>query len=76
MALELSRLLGRPCEIKIGVGAADEETPAQAQGRVQRERQLAAENEMRNDPGVKELIARFGATLVDGSIEARDAEKR
>jgi DNA polymerase-3 subunit gamma/tau len=76
MALELSRLLGRPCEIKIGVGAADEETPAQAQGRVRRERQLAAENEMRNDPGVKELIARFGATLVDGSIEARDAEKR
>ena len=76
LATELSNLLGRACEIKISIGSGDTETPAQARDRSQQERQLAAESEIRNDPGVKELIERFGATLVDGSIEARDADKR
>jgi DNA polymerase-3 subunit gamma/tau len=73
---ELGRLLGRACEIKIGVGSVDAETPAQLQRRAQQARQAAAENEIRDDPGVKELIDRFGATVVDGTVEARDMQKR
>jgi DNA polymerase-3 subunit gamma/tau len=73
LATAVRRELGADVKLKIVVGRADQETPAEIRERRETERQQAAHRAIENDPNVKEIINRFDATIVPESIQTRDS---
>ncbi len=67
----LGSAVGAAVTVKLRVGESANETPAEQRERVKTERQQAAEREIWDDPTVQDLMERFEATLVDGSIRPR-----
>jgi len=67
----LSGQLGRQVKVRIELTKPAEETPVQSVQRQQSDKQKQAEEAIRNDPGVQELIEQFDATIVDESIRSR-----
>ena len=66
----LSAHLGQPVRLKIEiVSDAAGATPAQQAAQQQQDRQQAAERALQEDPVVKALQARLGATVHPGSVE-------
>ncbi|UOD49932.1 DNA polymerase III subunit gamma/tau [Orrella daihaiensis] len=69
----LAQTLGRPIQIKLMVGELGEGASSQSIADAQaRERQLEAEEIVRDDPFVNALIEGFGAHVVPGSVRAAD----
>lgn len=60
---------GSGVKLTILVEDSSNETPAETNARLERERQKAAENSVNNDPTVKTLIDTFNATVDQDSIQ-------
>lgn len=56
-------------QVRIQPGKITAETPALMAIRIRQERQVDAEHAIKNDPIVQQLIAQFGATLREDSIQ-------
>jgi len=56
-------------QVRIQLGKITAETPALMAIRIRQERQVEAEHAIKNDPIVQQLIAQFGATLREDSIQ-------
>jgi len=67
----LSEQLGEPVEIRIDLTRPSTETPVQSVERERSDRQKQAEESIRSDPDVQDLIDQFDATLVEDSIRSR-----
>lgn len=65
----LSTYFGEPIQAHITVGALTGDTPAAAAIRYRQARQADAEAAIFNDPIVQQLMAHFGATVTEGTIE-------
>lgn len=65
----LTDYFAEPIRVSIQLGKVTAETPALMAIRLRAERQLQAEDAIRNDPIVQQLIARFGATLREDTIQ-------
>ena len=63
LAEALSAQFGRDIKLRIEAEVAREETPAQQQSRLARERQLAAEQSIAEDDTVRNLEETFGAQV-------------
>ncbi|MGL4575301.1 MAG: DNA polymerase III subunit gamma/tau C-terminal domain-containing protein, partial [Burkholderiaceae bacterium] len=74
----IAQTTGMRCSVTVEIGelaagpAAAPATAHQRQEEAKAARQRAAEEAVRNDPHVQELIATFGATIVPGSIKPLD----
>ncbi len=69
LAAALGDALGETLHVEIEIGAADVETPLQAEARIADERLAAARESLEADPNVRTLKDMFGATLNADSIE-------
>lgn len=67
----LVKLYQRDIKVKVEIGEATEETPADAQTRKQDEARAAAVKEIENDENVRRLIDSFDGTLEHDTIAAR-----
>ncbi len=65
----LEKYFGNPIKLTINKQASDQITPAEAQKQAEAEKMRQAEDSIRNDPGVQNLIDRFDARILPGSIE-------
>jgi DNA polymerase-3 subunit gamma/tau len=65
----LARTLGVNVSLGIELADSQPDTPARQESRAANERLQAARNEIENDPTVKALQERFGATIVPDSIK-------
>jgi DNA polymerase III subunit gamma/tau len=61
--------LGADVELTIIIENSDNETPAEANARIRRERQKAAENSVNSDPAVQSLLDTFNGTIDQDSIQ-------
>jgi len=61
--------LGTEVELSIMIENSDNETPTEANARVGRERQKAAENSMNSDSGVQSLLDTFNGAIDQDSIQ-------
>ncbi len=68
----LSHYFGQTLEVIITSGRPNRETPAQIVVRLQKERQVQAEQAITSDPVVKQLQDNLGAIIIEGSIEPID----
>ena len=64
----LSQYYGQAMQLKISVGQATEETPAQVTARQAAERQQQAEQAIEQDPFVQAVKEKFDAEVVPGSV--------
>ncbi|HSH41256.1 MAG TPA: DNA polymerase III subunit gamma/tau [Arenicellales bacterium] len=71
VARAVSEQTGEPVEIRIEMKEPAAETPVQSAAREQADRQRQAEEAIRGDPDVQDLIEQFDATLVEDSIRSR-----
>jgi DNA polymerase-3 subunit gamma/tau len=71
VARALSEELGKPVEVKIRLSEPAVETPVQSVEREKSDKQKQAEQAIKNDPDVQDLIDQFDATLVEDSIRSR-----
>jgi DNA polymerase-3 subunit gamma/tau len=60
---------GSDAKLLILIEDASNETPAEANARLERERQKAAESSVNNDPTVKSLMDTFNASVDQDSIQ-------
>lgn len=67
----ITEQLGRPVSITIQLSEPDVETPVQSIEREKSDRQQRAEQAIKSDPDVQDLIDQFDATLVEDSIRSR-----
>lgn len=67
----ISEQLGRPVSIRIQMSEPGAETPVQSIEREKSDRQKQAEQAIKSDPDVQDLIDQFDATLVEDSIRPR-----
>ncbi len=65
----LTDYFAEPIRVNIQLGKVTAETPALMAIRLRAERQLQAEDAIKNDPIVLQLIAQFGATLREDTIQ-------
>ncbi len=65
----LTDYFAEPIRVSIQLGKVTAETPALMAIRLRAERQLQAEDAIKNDPIVLQLIAQFGATLREDTIQ-------
>ncbi|MBF7729170.1 DNA polymerase III subunit gamma/tau [Pseudomonas sp. N040] len=65
----LDQHLGRTIALQIQISKPAQETPAQANTRKRIERQRQAEEAIRNDPLIRQMIEQFGAVIRPDSIE-------
>ncbi len=65
----LTDYFAEPIRVSIQLGTVTAETPALMAIRLRAERQLQAEDAIKNDPIVLQLIAQFGATLREDTIQ-------
>lgn len=65
----MSVALNRPIQLVITVGEVDRETPAQRRGRIITEQRQQAIVNLQNDPNIRVLFDRFGATLDIDSVK-------
>jgi DNA polymerase-3 subunit gamma/tau len=68
----LSQYFGRPIRISVDVGATAGPTAAAIAAQAQADRQRRAEDAIRNDPTVQQLIQQFGAQIDPSSIRPND----
>jgi DNA polymerase III subunit gamma/tau len=68
LAEAVNTQFGRPMKLRIDVEAAGEETPAQRQTRLTRERQQAAERAIAEDDNIRNLEETFGAQVQRDSV--------
>jgi DNA polymerase-3 subunit gamma/tau len=68
----LGKYLGRPVKLEFVEGAATVETPSQTGERRSAEALDAAKRSLEDDPMVRELKSRFGATLHPESVRSTD----
>ena len=61
--------LGRSIKLQIEVIKPEQETPAQANARKRIERQRQAEEAIKSDPLIRQMIEQFGASIRPDSIE-------
>jgi DNA polymerase-3 subunit gamma/tau len=69
LAAALGRLAGGELRLQIEVGESAADTPARQQARVNEERLQNARRELENDPTVRALQEKFGATVVPDSVK-------
>jgi DNA polymerase-3 subunit gamma/tau len=67
--LALRSKFGEGLSLAIVLEDSDNETPAEANVRMQRERQKAAQNSINNDPAVQSLVDTFNGTIDQDSIQ-------
>ncbi|MFP5507112.1 MAG: DNA polymerase III subunit gamma/tau [Gammaproteobacteria bacterium] len=72
LAEALSAQSGRPVKLRIDAEAAGEETPAQRQARLNRERQAAAERAIADDDNIRNLEETFGAQVQRDTVRPLD----
>ena len=65
----LNQYHGRTLQLDIVLQKPEQETPAQAANRRRAERQRAAEQSIRSDPLVQQLMQQFAAVIREGTIE-------
>lgn len=65
----LNQHLGQTIRLQILVSKPEQETPAQANARKRIERQRQAEEAIRSDPLIRQMIEQFGASIRPDSIE-------
>jgi len=65
----LNQHLGRSIKLQIEVIKPEQETPAQANARKRIERQRQAEEAIKSDPLIRQMIEQFGASIRPDSIE-------
>lgn len=68
----LNQYHGRTLRLDIELCKPEQETPAQAAARRRAERQRQAEEAIRSDPLVQQMIQQFAAVIRDGTIEPLD----
>lgn len=68
----LTDYFAEPIRVSIQLGKVTAETPAMMVIRLREERQLQAVDAIKNDPIVQQLIAQFGATLREDTIQPID----
>ncbi len=68
LAQALTRYFGEPVRLEFQTVSAGAETPALAARRVSEQELAAARSAFENDPGVKSLRERFGATVLPESV--------
>ncbi|MEJ2460541.1 MAG: DNA polymerase III subunit gamma/tau [Candidatus Thiodiazotropha sp.] len=68
----IAQALGQAVKLRITEAVPESETPAMRQAREQQERQRQAQDEMANDPLVREMEEHFSAHLVSDSIRPLD----
>ena len=66
------RKRGKEVSINVKITESDIETPAQRRQRQLEERQQAAEQAIAEDPNVRAIQEKFGATIIKESIRVRD----
>jgi DNA polymerase-3 subunit gamma/tau len=69
LAKALSRLVGSELRLQIEVGTGAVETPARQQAKASEERLQGARREIENDPTVRALQEKLGATIVPDSVK-------
>lgn len=62
---------GKAVRVKVELAEPAAETPVQSVEREKSDKQKQAEEAIRNDPGVQDLIEQFDATIVEDSIRSR-----
>lgn len=65
----IKKQLGENVTLDILLEDSENETPAEANARMERERQKAAESSVKNDPTVQTLLDTFNATIDQDSIQ-------
>jgi DNA polymerase-3 subunit gamma/tau len=70
-ALAFEQLLGESVEVLIEVGEVGAKTPFSRQEQLKLQRQQEAEQALRNDAQLAELLAEFDAHVVEGSVRPR-----
>jgi len=65
----IKKQLGENVTLDILLEDSENETPAEANARMERERQKAAESSVKNDPAVQTLLDTFNATIDQDSIQ-------
>ncbi|MFK7831145.1 MAG: DNA polymerase III subunit gamma/tau [Congregibacter sp.] len=68
MAQALSTLRGSAQSVNVRIGSVSSETPARRRQRIAAERLAAAQEAIKQDPRVKELVSDFDAVVMDGSV--------
>ena len=68
----LGDYFGRAIEVEITAGAVDQETPRLRAERLAAERQETALRTLRNDPVVRDLVARFDGQLLEDTVVPSD----
>lgn len=68
LALAFEQLLGEPVEVLVEVGEVGAKTPFSRQEQLKWQRQQDAEQALRNDAQLAELLAEFDAHVVEGSV--------
>lgn len=68
----LTDYFAEPVRVSITLGRVTAETPAKVAIRLREERQVQAVDAIKNDPIVQQLIAQFGATLREDTIQPID----
>ena len=68
----IAEAMGRAVKLKITEAVPESETPAMRQAREQQERQRQAQDQMANDPLVREMEEHFSARLVSDSVRPID----
>ena len=71
LALAFEQLLGEPVEVLVEVGEVGAKTPFSRQEQLKWQRQQDAEQALRNDAQLAELLAEFDAHVVEGSVRPR-----
>lgn len=69
LKLALENHLGGPVLLRVSVGEAASATPAALQEQARAERQAEADEAIRRDPFVMDVLDQFDAKIVDGSIK-------
>ncbi len=72
LAENLSGYFGTGISVSIQVGEVSRETPRAHARRVRAERQRAAVDSLRNDPGVETLVREFGGELLEDTVQPID----
>jgi DNA polymerase-3 subunit gamma/tau len=68
----IAKAVGKPLKLKITEAVPESETPAMRQAKEQRQRQRQAQDELANDPLVREMEEHFSARLVSESVRPLD----
>ena len=74
LAQALSDHFNKPMRVEISIAESTQASPAQLSQQKEQQKQVAAEQTLKADDNIQNLIEQFDATLIPESIEPRDDE--